>query len=357
VVETKTSADTKWFPEKRSTLRRTVPFLLVGLLIFIGYLYFFVDIPEMLTTIQHINLFYYSLAVAVLLLNMVAYSLTWQYFLRPLSINVPFKKTFLITWVGIFVEFFVPSESIGEDASKIYLMTKESGENTGKVVASVLGHRILSMVVTLSTLIICSLSLFITKYELNALVLNLTLLIIVGTAIPLIFIFLLFLKKDLTQKLVDLLLRFFTFVSRGRLKLASLRSKARKALSAFHQSIEVLGRNPRSLVQPVFFSIVCYFLSILISYLVFFSLGYPVSFVLLTIVYSISRSLQSIPTMLPGEVGFIEIVMTTLYIALLGPQADAVSAAATVLIRVLWVWFRLPLGFIAVHWIVSRGLV
>jgi len=357
VVETKTSADTKWFPEKRRTLKRTVPFLLIGLLIFIAYLYFFVDIPEMLTTIQHIDLFYYSLAVAVLLLNMLAYSLTWQYFLRPLSINVPFKKTFLITWVGIFVEFFVPSESIGEDASKTYLMTKESGENTGKVVASVLGHRILSMVVTLSTLIICSLSLFIAQYELHALVSNLILLIIVGTAIPLIFIYLLFLKKDLMQKLVDLLLRFFTFVSRGRLKLASLRSKAKKALSAFHQSIEVLGRNPRNLVQPVFFSIVSWFLSVLISYLVFFSLGYPVSFVLLTIVYSISRSLQSIPTMLPGEVGFIEIVMTTLYIALLGPQAAAVSAAATVLIRVLWVWFRLPLGFIAVHWIVSRGLV
>ncbi|MBE0512729.1 hypothetical protein IBX38_06740, partial [Candidatus Bathyarchaeota archaeon] len=54
MVETKTSADTKWLPEKRRTLRRTVPFLLMGLLIFIAYLYFFVDIPEMLTTIQHI---------------------------------------------------------------------------------------------------------------------------------------------------------------------------------------------------------------------------------------------------------------------------------------------------------------
>ena len=355
MVETKISVDGEWFPEKRKTIRRTVPLLLIGLLIFIGYLYFFVDIPEMLTIIQRVDLRYYLLAVVVLLLNMLAYSLTWQYFLRPLSINVSFRKTFLITWVGIFVEFFVPSESIGEDVSKTYLMTKESGENTGKVVASVVGHRILSLVITLGTLIICSISLFILQYELPALVLNLILLIAVGTAIPLIFIFLLFLKKNLTQKLVDLLLRFFAFILRRRLNLASLRFKAEKALSAFHQSIGILGRNPRSLVQPMFFSISSYFLSILVSYLVFFSLGYPVSFVLLTIVYSISRSLQSIPTMLPGEVGFIEIVMTSLY-GLLGVPLD-ISAAATVLIRVLWVWFRLPLGFIAVQWIVSRGLV
>ena len=355
MVETKTLADSKWFPEKRKTIRRTVPLLLIGLLIFIGYLYFFVDIPEMITIIQRIDLFYYLLAVAVLLLNMLAYALTWQYFLRPLSINVPFKKTFLITWVGTFVEFFIPSESIGEDISKTYLMTKESGENTGKVVASVLGHRVLSIVITLGALIICSISLFILQLELPALVSNLILLMAVGTAVPLIFIFLLFLKKDLTQKLVDLLLRFLAFILRGRLNLASLRSKAEKALSAFHQSIGVLGRNPRSLVQPVFFSIVGYFLGILVSYLVFVSLGHPVSFVLLTIVYSISRSIQSIPTMLPGEVGFIEIVMTSLY-GLLGVPLD-ISAAATVLIRVLWVWFRLPLGFVAVQWTVSRGLV
>ena len=92
-------------------------------------------------------------------------------------------------------------------------------------------------------------------------------------------------------------------------------------------------------------------------YFVFASLGYTVSFVLLTIVYSLSRSLQSIPTMLPGEVGFIEPVMTSLYIALLGPQAAVVSVAATVLIRVLWVGLRLPLGFIALRWILRRGLL
>jgi uncharacterized protein (TIRG00374 family) len=357
VFETDTSESSEWLPEKRKTLTRTIPLLLIGLLIFVAYLYFFVDIPEMLTTIQQIDIFYYSLAVAVLLLNMLAYSLTWQYLLRPLSMKVSFKKTLLITWVGTFVEFFVPSESIGEDVSKSYFMAKESGENTGKVVASVLGQRIMSMLVTLIVLVVCSVSLLILQYDIPALVSLLILLVSVGTAIPLIFIFLLCVKKQLSHRLIDLLLRFCVFISRGRLNLDSLRSKAKNALDSFHQSIQLLSKNPRSLVQPMFFSILSYFLSILVSYFVFASLGYTVSFVLLTIVYSLSRSLQSVPTMLPGEVGFIEIVMTSLYIALLGPQAAAVSAAATVLTRVLWVWLRLPLGFVALQWILRRGLL
>ncbi len=335
--------------EKRITIKRTVPFLLIGLLIFIGYLYFFVDIPEMLTIIQRVDLFYYLLAVAVLLLNMLASSLTWQYFLRPLSVNVSFRKTFLFTWIGVFVDLLIPSESISGDASKAYLMSKDSGENAGKVVASVVSHRILSMIITLSSLIISSLLLFILQYELPAFVSNLILLVALGTAISLVFIVLVSIREQLTRKLIDLLLRFFAFILRGRLKLASLRSKTRKALSAFHQSLDVLGRNPRSLVRPVFFSIVGWLLSVLLSYLVFVSLGHPVSFVRITIVYSISVTIQNIPLGVPGEVGLVEIVMTSLY-GLLGVPLD-ISAAATVLIRVLTVWFRLLLGFVAVQWI------
>ena len=357
LAETDASVNSEWFPDKNKSLKRTVPLLLIGLLIFVAYLYFFVDIPEMLRTIQQIDLFYYMLAIVVLLLNMLAYSLTWQYLLRPLSIKVSFMKTLLITWVGAFVEFFVPSESIGEDVSKSYFMTKESGENAGKVVASVLGQRIMSMLVTVIVLILCTISLFTLQIEIPPVISILIVLISVGTAIPLVFILLLCKKEQLSHKLIDLLIRFGVFISRGRLNLESLRSKAKNVLASFHQSVDILGKNPRSLIQPMFFALASYFLSVLVSYFVFVSLGYTVSFVLLTIVYSLSRSLQSIPTMLPGEVGFIEIVMTSLYIALLGPEAAAVSAAATVLTRILWVWLRLPLGFIALQWIMRRGLL
>jgi len=341
-------------PEKRVLMKRSLPFLLIGLLIFIAYLYFFVDINEMIAIVKGINLFYYSLAVGVLLLNTVFFSLAWQYLLRPLSVNVPFRKTFLFDLIGSFVDILVPAESISGDVSKVYLMSKGSGENAGKVVASIVSHRILSMIITLSSLIIGSTSLFIMQYKLPSFVLNLILLVVIGIMMSLVFMFLICSKEQLTQKIIDSLLRFFNFVLRGRLKLTSLRSKARKALRVFHQSMEFLGGNPRSLVWPVIFSVVAWILSILLSFLVFVSLDHPVSFSVVIIVYSIGCTIQTIPLGIPAEVGPVEIVMISLY-ALLGVPAG-ISAAATVLVRIITVWFKLFLGFVAFQWVGIKTL-
>jgi len=311
----------------------------------------------MITKIQGINLFYYLLAVVVLLLSIVFYSLAWQYFLLLLSVNVPFRKTVLFGLIGTFIDLLIPAESISGDVSKAYLMSKDSGENVGKVVASILSHRILSMIITLSSLIIGSLSLFILRIHVEAFVLNLILFIAVCTAIALVFTFLLSLSEQLTQKVTDSLLRFLAFILRGRLQLASLGSKTRKALRAFHQSMELLGRNPRSLVKPVVFSVVSWLLIVLSSFLVFVSLGHPIHFTVVLIVYSISCSIQTIPVGVPGEVGLVDIIMTSLYIAFLGPHAAPLCAAATVLTRVITVWFRILIGFVAFQWFGIRVFI
>ena len=280
---------------------------------------------------------------------MLATSLAWQYFLRPLAVKVSLRRTFLYTWIGVFVDLLVPAESISGDASKVYLMTKGSGENAGKAVASVVSHRILAMIITLGSLIFSSIVLYILQYELPAFVLNIILFIIIGTGIALFLFFLFVLRESLTKRLIDSLLRFLAFISRGRWELSSLRTKAIKTLRAFHDSIGILLRNPKSLVPPVFFSLTAWLFSVLLSYLVFVSLGHPVDFVLIMIVYSISVSIQSIPLGIPAEVGFVEIVMTTLY-GLLGVESS-VGAAATVLIRFLWVWLRILIGFVAVQFV------
>jgi uncharacterized protein (TIRG00374 family) len=340
--------------EKGVSLKRTAPFLLAGILIFVAYLYFFVGINELFAILGSVNLFYYGIAAAVLILTMFVNSLTWQYFLRPLSVKVPLRKTFLFTWIGTFVDLLVPAESISGDASKVYLMTKESGESAGKVAASVVSHRIVAMMISLGSLIFSSAVLYAINYELPAAVLNLVLLIIVGTVVTLLFVFLCILKETLTQKVIDTAIRFLVFITRGRWKLDSLRTKATKALTAFHDSIQLLFKNPKHLVLPVVFAIISWLFSIFISYFVFVSLGQEVDFVLITIVYSVSVNVQSIPLGIPAEVGVVEIVMTSLY-GLLGVEAG-VAAAITVLIRLLTVWLRIIIGFVTVQWIDLREL-
>lgn len=340
--------------EKQLSLKRTVPFLLVGILIFVAYLYFFVGIPEMITIIQKVNLFYYALAVAVLFVNMITNSLTWQFFLRPLSIKVPFRKTFLFTLIGVFVDLLVPAESISGDATKAYLMTKGSGEKAGKVLASVVSHRILSMTIPLGSLIFSFILLYIRGIEVPVLVSTLILLVIFGIAISLFFIFLFSLKEKLAQRLIDALLRFLGFFTRGRLNIERLKASAIKGLGVFHGSIDILRRNPKSLVAPVLSELTGWFFSILLSYLVFVSLGQQIDFVIIIVVHSVSVSIQSIPVGIPGEVGVVDTAMTWLYTLL--ALESSVSAAATVLIQILRVWFRFVAGFVAVQVVGIKNL-
>ena len=340
--------------KKQLSLKRAVPLLLVGILIFVAYLYFFVGIPDMLAIIQRVDLFYYALAAAVLFLNMVTNSLTWHFFLRPLKIKVPFRKTFLFTLVGVFVDLLVPAESISGDATKAYLMTKGSGEKAGKVLASVVGHRILSMIIPLSSLIFSLVFLYILGFGVKIEALILIFLVTAGITISLFFIFFFSFNEKFTQRLIDVLLRFVGYVTRGRLNLNSIRANVIKGLSAFHDSIDTLRKNPRSLVQPILSELCGWFLSILLSYLVFFSLGQQVDFVIIIVVHSVSVSIQSIPVGIPGDVGFVDTAMAWLY-GLLAVE-DTVGAAATILIQILRVWLRIVIGFVAVQFIGIQNL-
>jgi len=356
-------------PKRRKLVRRFLPFLLVGLLVIACYLYFFVDIQQMIGLIRSVNPVYYSLAVIALLLDTLFFSLTWHYFLEPLSIKVPFRKTFLFVWVATFVDILVPAESVSGDISKAYLMSKEMGEterNAGKIAASLVSHRILGTVVVLGSLL-GSCLFFILRHEipkepvLGVSILNWIILVTVGTALIILFLFVLALKEGVTQKIMDPLFKVIAFISRGRWHLAELKTKAQTALKAFHYAIKVLGKHPSSLVGSVVFSLVSWLFSLLISFAVFVSLGHPINFGIVVIVYSLSCAIQSIPVGIPAEIGITEVVMISLYTAFLRgtpgvADVGALSAAATFLIRILTVGLKLFIGFVALQWVGAKAL-
>lgn len=300
------------------------------------------------------DLFYYSLAVISVLVSMIFYSLTWQRLLSLLSIRATLRKTLLFNWIGAFVDLLVPAESISGDVSKVYLMSKSSGENAGKVVASVISHRILSMTINLSGLIIGSVF-FILKYEPFGFVLNLIIIVATGTAISLFLVGYLCLRKKTVEKMVDWLIRLLAFITRGRWQLTRLRSKVQEILKAFHEGIAILARSPKSLAWPAVLSIAAWFFNLLVFLLVFVSLDFHFSLSSILIVYSISCAIQTVPLGIPGEVGLVEIVMTSLYTLLSIPPT--ISAAATVLTRIITLWFKLLVGYMAVQWVGVKVLM
>jgi len=339
--------------EKKVVTPKTVLFLITGLLVFIVYLYFFVDIAEMVTIIQGANFFHYSLAAIATIVSVTLYSLTWQFFLRMLSIKSAFRKTFLFVWIGIFVDLLIPFEAISSDIVKIYLMTKNTGENAGKITASVMGKRILSMAVTLGGLVIGS-AFLIVGYELPQSVLAFMLIVITYSVISIVLLCYLCFREQRTWRIINWIISLVERLFRGRWQLSNIKSRAQRMLEAFHQDIEVLGGNPKGLAKPLISSITAWFFDVSTMLLVFYAIGFNISFLEIVIVYSLIMAVQAIPLGVPAEVGLTEIIMTSLFTTLGVPSG--ISAAATVLTRALTVWFRIMIGYIAVQWVGIKTL-
>ncbi len=335
-------------------LRRTGAIVIaVGLLVFLLYLYFFVPFGEFYDSIQQADPFLYSLAFGSMLLSTAFYSLAWQRLLRLLSLKCSFLKAFQVVWVSSMVDLLVPAESISGDISRVYLMSKDSDENAGKVVASIIGHRVLSMTITLGSLVISSVY-FAINYHPPPLVLEFVSLIGASTLAAMILILYFSRRRKDTHKIVSWIIRLLVRLSRGRWKFERLKESAEKMLKAFHNGIDTLAAQKSHLALPVFLALVAWALDLLISVLVFRALKAQVPFSIIAIVYSISIGIQSAPVGIPGEAGILEVVMTSLYTLL---NVDiGVAAAATILTRVITLWLRLLIGGLTVQWLGIKGL-
>jgi len=347
--------------ETHFSLRTGAILIAIGLFIFIVFLFAFgVNPLQVAETVKTANPFYYSLAFAALLLSVVFYSLTWNRLLNLLSVKTSLLKAFQFIWIGDFVNQMIPAESVSGDITRIYLMSKESGENAGKVVASVMGHRILSSVIAFGGFLISAVY-FVLVYSPSLLVLEFIVIVIAASTFSLSLLIYLSTRKQSTERIVNWVVGLLARISRGRWQFDSLKMSAEKMLNAFHEGIETLIERPKKLFLPLVFSFAAWLFDLLIAVLVFFSigsLGVTISFPAIIIVYSIIIGIQNIPLGIPGEVGLVEIVMTGLY-TLLGSGdpivMSAIAAGATLLIRILTLWTRIIIGGVAFQWLGIKG--
>jgi len=346
--------------ERYRILLRTVPFIAIGLFLFGVYLVLFVDIPEMIRVIQQANMLVYSSAASVLILETLLFALSWQYLLLPLSVNVSLKRTFLYVLIGTFADLLIPAESVSGEITKAYLMSKERDVNPGKVIASLVSQRMLGTFITTTSLFLGFLALLALNYAISGLMLQILLIITIASGFAFAFLLAVCFKEKWTERLVKTLMRVLEYVSRGRFKLERFQSKAIEALRAFYDSLRTFGAKPRTLVPPILFYILAWLSSLAIIFLVFVSIGYvepdiPTLLFKVVIVHVLLGAVKSIPIGVPAEVGIPDIFMTMAFI-LFGIPPD-ISAAATVLTRVLTVWLKFLIGFAAVQWLGVKSLM
>ena len=337
---------------KPKITRKTLLFPVIGLVAFFAYIYLFqVDIPTVIATAQSADPLPYVLAAALSSVEVFFFSVSWRVLANFLMIKLSVIKSYLFVWYGIFVDTIVPAESVSGEAIRVYLIAREQGNNTcGRTVASLVMHRLLGMGMNVAVLVLGMVLLF-TKAQINPLIFNLILFLAVGITVTLLLLILFSFKEKWSLKVIDWLIRLGKFLSRGKWhwQLTKIKEDASRIAKSFHDSMKEFKHNPKALVFSLFYLILTWILSLSIPYLVFVSLGLRVSWSVILITSAIVLAVKSIPLGIPFEVGIPEITMTTLYTSLGVPAG--ISATATILTRLITLWLRFFIGFIAQQWL------
>jgi uncharacterized protein (TIRG00374 family) len=316
----------------------------IGLVVFVLYLYFFVGISEFISTFKNLNLWFYSIAFFLVVVSVFFHSIVWRGLLTNLSSPIRIRTAFLFGWIGIFVDNVVPGGLTG-DLFKAYWLCKTEGRDTGKVVASVIAHKILMIIVILANTII-GLVLWIFGYgNVDSAIFG----IIIGISLILIFtlvlIFYLSSNWRATDKLLDWVIGAVGFLRRKKWNSNGFRSRMEKNLGDFHTGFITLKANPRSLLVPTFFTILAWAADIVVFILCFLALGYSLPAFQALIAYALTATL-----LVEGVsfLGFNEIIRSSLFIALGIPATIGVTSI--LLNRFATFWFRMIVSYGVFHW-------
>jgi uncharacterized protein (TIRG00374 family) len=340
---------TQMQPPRPKISWKTAVFPLLGLLGFFIYIYVFkVNILGILATAKSADPVIYSVAIIFGMLDVLFFTFSWRVLTNHLSIKIPVFRAYLYVWYGIYVDTIVPAQSISGEVTRTYLCTRDKCGPFGKVVASLYTHRLLGMALNVVALIT---GIILLTFGGNVYPLVFNAIILVAAAIVTIMSFMIVLgfKPQWTLKVINFATNLAHKITRGRWKLANLKEQAVEITEHFHDAMREFRHNPKAIGGSLFYLIISWFFSLSIPYIVFVSLGHPVSLSIIIVTSAIFLAVKAIPIGVPFEVGLPEAVMTTLYISMgiYGPLA----ATATILTRIITLWFRFFVGFGAQQWL------
>jgi uncharacterized protein (TIRG00374 family) len=321
-----------------------VVILILGLIAFILYVVFFINPTTVAQILSKTNLAIYSVAFAAYILFALFSSLTWNNLLSNLSTAVAKRKTLLLTWVGLFFEATVPQLGWSGEVSKTYLLYKDSQIESGTIFASVVGQKIFTLTIS-AVALGAGLGLALINYPLPLTSAILVFTILAISIIGLCIVLYLSSNSNVTSRLLSWGIRIILFFRKSWNPQYFL-SKASDLLENFHLGIKRLTVKPKFLFKPAIYALASFACEVSVLYLVFMALGFfPVPLDKILIVFTLTGTLQTIGITI---FGFAEVVMSSSF-TFLGIPVD-ISFSATLLVRVVNLWFRLALSYLALQW-------
>lgn len=346
----------KMYSAKFLSLKKSFAFMIVGLVVFVVYLYFFIGSAQILVVFRSINAtryaLYYSLAILAVLASVFCWSAAWKNILKKLSINVSYRRAYFYYWIGNFTDLVVPCATVCGEVTRLYLVQKETNEDYGAIAASSVTNRIIAYTVVTSGLCVGSVFVLL-KTGVPSLIVNLFVVLLTGSAAYLAVLLFLAFYRGAAGILAKAYLRINKLVRPNKCTQTDL-SKVEKSLSSFYQGFQVFRENPRSLVKPFLFHSAAYTLGLSVYILVFYALGIPAaSPVFYIVVYFVATAFQDASASF--SVGSLDILLATIFI-LYGLNAG-ISGLAAVIVRSASFWFPLFASFVCVQIMGAKNLM
>ena len=339
----------KMQPPKPKFSWKSVLFPVLGLVGFFLYIYLFkVNILGVFATAKTANPLIYFIAVLFGLLQVLFFTVSWRVLTNHLSIKMTIVRAYLYVWYGMYVDTIVPAQSISGEVTRTYLLTRDRCGSFGKVVASLYTHRLLGTAINVLALI-AGLVLLTFGGNVNPLVFNLIIIVTAAITVILVLMIALSFKQQWTLKLVNWITKLAQKIRIGKMQLEMLKEEAVEITEHFHDSMNEFRHNPRTISYSLFYLLISWVFSLSIPYLVFISLGHPVSWSIIIVTSAIFLAVKSIPVGIPFEVGLPDAVMTTLFISMGVP--GALAATATILTRIITLWIFFIIGLGAQQWL------
>lgn len=317
----------------------------IGYTALILYLVYFVGLFELISTIEKVNLGVYALAITSVIVSIVFHTLVWFRLLSYLSIKLSFRRSFTLYWVGIFVDNLIPGGWSG-DLFKAYLLSREPNIDGGKAVASIVAKNMYEAIFNLGNMVL-GLILLLLNYTFEGTILISIGAVMILLTLPLVLLLVISFKPEGAKKVVAIIMRVISRLSRNRWNLKWFEVEIDKLLDDYHEGVKILLQNPKVLTQPLIFSFFAWGLEVFTLFLVFASLGFIVMPDKVIIVRSIAGNIEAQGY---AFAGYAQIVATALYTAL-GIQ-QALAASVALLGGVVVFWLKTAISYVAFHFVV-----
>ncbi len=320
---------------------KTLLLLGVGVAVLFIYTYFFVDFSRLASVLPKIDHFYLFFSFLVASVGLSLYATAWHYLTKVVGANFSWKLTYPLTLSSVFFNVMIPSASLSGEVYRTYFISKTSFP-VEEGVASIILHRIVALLpfiagLSLGTLL--SWLYFPLSFKTFMVLVFVTLISFTALISILLFVF-------KAEKLV-MVVHFIKRVNRIR-KLDSSIQRLEDALNErvgnFKRSMGKVKENVKQFIVALISAFLYWFFDVSIMFFLFKGFGITVPFFMVLFVYTLTILLQTIPVMVPGMLGFADMIRTEFF-GLMGIPRE-VALSVSILTDLIVVFYYSFIGFV-----------